>query len=447
MGRLRGEVSVEAGDDFALVREVSQRVLGMRPFDVQLLGAAALQAGRIVEMETGEGKTLAAVLPASLEALTGGGVHVLTANDYLARRDASWMGPVYRELGLRVAAIGQGSARDERRSAYEADVTYLSANEAGFDFLRDRLARREDDVVQRPYQFGLADEADSILIDEARVPLVIAGATGVPGGSTVRLASLIEALREGLHFQRDPDGRNVRLTDAGIVEEIRRLHASERPVLVGTASVAESERLASLVRGAGVECRVLNARNDEEEAAVIAEAGDAGAVTISTNMAGRGVDIRLGGAREERADAVRALGGLFVLGTNRHEARRIDDQLRGRAGRQGDPGASRFYVSLEDDLFTKHGAAGWLPPMSAGGGAKARWTIRRRARRSPMPSGFWKARTSRSGGRCSATTVSWKSSGESSRFAATRRCLPRASSRWRRPTGGWRSGTRSARSS
>ncbi|HEX5855526.1 MAG TPA: accessory Sec system translocase SecA2, partial [Thermoanaerobaculia bacterium] len=146
------------------------------------------------------------------------------------------------------------------------------------------------------------------------------------------------------------------------VEEIRRLHASGRPVLVGTASVAESEGLASLVRGAGVECRVLNARNDEEEAAVIAEAGDAGAVTISTNMAGRGVDIRLGGAREERADAVRALGGLFVLGTNRHESRRIDDQLRGRAGRQGDPGASRFYVSLEDDLFARHGAAGWLPP-------------------------------------------------------------------------------------
>jgi preprotein translocase subunit SecA len=561
LGRLRGEVSAEAGDDFApvvaavgalgeevrglsdaalreravvlgervrrgepaeavlvpwfaLVREASERALGMRPFDVQLLGAAALHAGRIVEMETGEGKTLAAVFPASLEALTGRGVHVLTANDYLARRDVSWMGPVYRQLGLRVAAIGQGSARDERRSAYGADVTYLSANEAGFDFLRDRLARREDDIVQRPYEFGLVDEADSILIDEARVPLVIAGATGVPGGSAVRLASLIEPLREGHHFQRDPDGRNARLTDAGIVEleerlgvgslydaenipllaaanvalharvllrrdvdyvvkdgaihlvdefkgriadrrrwpdgihtaleakeglsltregrvlgsitlqsfvalypklsgmtgtaatqaqefrtifgltvvvvppnrprirsdlpdavyarradkeraaveEIRRLHASLRPVLVGTASVAESDRLASLVRGAGVECRVLNARNDDEEAAVIAEAGDAGAVTISTNMAGRGVDIRLGGAREERADAVRALGGLFVLGTNRHESRRIDDQLRGRAGRQGDPGASRFYVSLEDDLFTMHGAAGWLPP-------------------------------------------------------------------------------------
>lgn len=498
---------------FALAREAARRVLGMRPFDVQVLGAAALHAGRIVEMETGEGKTLAAVLPVSLEALAGRGAHVLTANDYLARRDAAWMGPLCQALGLTVAAITQGSSRDERRAAYAADVTYLAANEAGFDLLRDRLARPPEDVVQRPYHFALFDEADSILIDEARIPLVIAGGTGIPDGSAVRLAAEVKELKEGVHFERDPVARNVRLTDAGVVElerrlgsgslydaentpllaaanvalharallardvdyvvkdgavrlvdelkgriadrrrwpdgihtaleakeglqltregrvlgsitlqafaalypklsgmtgtavtqaeelrsiyglsvvvvppnrprirldrsdlvfarrrdkeravveEIRRLHASGRPVLVGTASVEESERLAALVRGAGAPCRVLNAKNDEEEAAVIAEAGDVGAVTISTNMAGRGVDIRLGGAREERGDAVRALGGLFVLGTNRHEARRIDDQLRGRAGRQGDPGESRFFVSLEDDLFVKHGAADLLP--------------------------------------------------------------------------------------
>jgi len=498
---------------FALARETAHRVLGLRPFDVQIVGAAALHAGRIVEMETGEGKTLVAVLPASLAALEGRGVHVLTANDYLARRDAAWMRPLYRALGLTVAAIGQRSTPDERRAAYAADVTYLPANEAGFDLLRDRLARRTEDAVQRPYHLALVDEADSILIDEARIPLVIAGGTGVPDETAVRLASVVETLTAGAHFHADADGRVVRLTDAGIaqlevalgsgnlyeaentpllaaanvalharvllkrdvdyvvkdgaihlvdelkgriadrrrwpdgihtaleakeglpltregrvlgsitlqsfaalyprlcgmtgtaatqaeelrsiyglevvvvppnrprarldradavyarradkeravVAEIARLHATGRPVLVGTASVAESERLAALVGQAGVACRVLNARNHEEEAAVIAEAGDLGAVTISTNMAGRGVDIRLGGTGEERADAVRALGGLYVLGTNRHEARRIDDQLRGRAGRQGDPGETRFFVSLEDDLFVRHGAAEHLP--------------------------------------------------------------------------------------
>ena len=338
-------------------------------------------------------------------------------------------------FGLTVAAITQGSSRDERRAAYAADVTCLGANEAGFDLLRDRLARPPEDVVQRPFHFALFDEADSILIDEARIPLVIAGGTGIPDGSAVRLAAKVKEriadrrrwpdgihtaleAKEGLPLTREgrvlgsitlqafaalypklsgmtgtaatqaeelrsiyglgvvvvpPNRPRVRLDrsdvvfarrgdkERAVVEEIRRLHASGRPVLVGTASVEESERLSALVRGAGAPCRVLNAKNDEEEAAVIAEAGDVGAVTISTNMAGSGVDIRLGGAREERADAVRALGGLFVLGTNRHEARRIDVQLRGRAGRQGDPGESRFFVSLEDDLFVKHGATDSLP--------------------------------------------------------------------------------------
>jgi preprotein translocase subunit SecA len=485
---------------FALVREASRRALGLRPFDVQVLAALALDAGHVVEMQTGEGKTLAAVMPASLNALTGKGVHVLTFNDYLARRDAEWMAPVYTMLGLSVGFVQQDMGREERRRAYCADVTYVTAKEAGFDHLRDLLAIDADQLVHRPLHFALVDEADSLLIDEARVPLVIAGSVGRETSRAPRLAALVRSLTPGVHFDSDEYGRDVELTDAGIeqveraldvgelhtaenyrlltevncalhahvllrrdvdyivrdgriavideltgrivtdrhwpdglqaaleakegldrqpdgqilgtitlqhfllgypslcgmtgtaqtaaeelhtlygravvvvpthrpmirvdrpdvvfthrdakeravLEEIRRVHAAGRPVLVGTLTVEESERLAERLRHAGVTCQVLNARNDAMEAPVIARAGRRGAVTISTNMAGRGTDIRLDSEEV-------ALGGLYVIGTNRHESRRVDLQLRGRAGRQGDPGESRFFVSLEDDLLVRYG--------------------------------------------------------------------------------------------
>lgn len=497
---------------FALVREVSRRVLGLRPFDVQIVAAIALDRGRIVEMQTGEGKTLAAVMPAALNALTGQGVHVLTFNDYLACRDAAWMGPVYSRLGLSVGFVQQGMTSDERRRAYLADVTYVTAKEAGFDHLRDLLASDVRDLVHRPFHFALVDEADSLLIDEARVPLVIAGSVGREASSSRRLAELVATLAPGVDFDADEYGRDVELTEAGIdrvehalgcgslhdeknytiltelncalharallrrdvdylvrdgrigiideltgrvvadrhwpdglqaaleakegieglpdgcilgsmtlqhfllgysrlcgmtgtaqaaasefrevyglgvvviptdrpmiridqpdvlfthrdakesavVEEIRRVHASGRPVLVGTLTVEESERLAARLTTAGVTCQVLNAKNDAAEARIVAAAGAPGAVTISTNMAGRGTDIRLGGGDEAERERVVALGGLYVIGTNRHESRRIDLQLRGRAGRQGDPGESRFFVSLEDDLLVRYGIQGLL---------------------------------------------------------------------------------------
>jgi preprotein translocase subunit SecA len=492
---------------FALVREVSHRVLGLRPFDVQVLAALALDSGHIVEMQTGEGKTLAAVMPASLNALAGEGVHVLTFNDYLARRDAEWMAPVYRMLGLSVAFVRQDMGVEARRLAYLADVTYVTAKEAGFDHLRDLLATDSRQLVHRPFHLALVDEADSLLIDEARVPLVVAGSIGRETSRAPRLASLVASLTPDAHFDCDEYGRDVELTDAGIelveralgagslhsaenyrllteincalhaqvllrrdvdyivrdgriavvdeltgrvvadrhwpdglqaaleakeglerrpdgqilgtitlqhfllgyprlcgmtgtaqtaaeelqalygcevvvvpthkpmirddqpdvvfthrdakeravVEEIQRAHAAGRPVLVGTLTIEESERLAARLLDAGVPCQVLNARNDAMEASVIARAGARGAVTISTNMAGRGTDIRLGGDDEAAHAAVAALGGLYVIGTNRHESRRVDFQLRGRAGRQGDPGESRFFISLEDDLLVRYG--------------------------------------------------------------------------------------------
>jgi preprotein translocase subunit SecA len=509
-----------AGDDlgllraplFALAREISRRALGLRPFDVQIVAALALDRGAIVEMQTGEGKTLAAVMPAALNALTGRGVHVLTFNDYLARRDAEWMGPIYRRFGLSVGFIEQGMTPVARRRAYLADVTYVTAKEAGFDQLRDHLARRVEDLVHRPLHFALVDEADSILVDEARVPLVIAGRIGIDVSSSRQLARLVATFAPGVHYDSDEYGRNVELTEAGIefvervldcgslhdeknltlltelncalhaqvllrrdvdylvrdgrigiideltgrvvadrhwpdglqaaleakegvdrqpdgrilgsitlqhflrgyprlcgmtgtaqtaaselrefyglgvvvipthrpmvridqpdvlfthreakedavVEEIARVHALGRPVLVGTLTVEESERLAERLSGAGIACQVLNAKHDAAEAQIVASAGAHGAVTISTNMAGRGTDIRLGGATEAERDRVVALGGLYVIGTNRHESRRVDLQLRGRAGRQGDPGESRFFVSLEDDLLVRYGIQGLL---------------------------------------------------------------------------------------
>jgi preprotein translocase subunit SecA len=519
-GRPLADIQTRA---YALVREAARRVLGLRPFDVQVIAALALHRGAVVEMQTGEGKTLAAVMPACLVALAGKGVHVLTFNDYLARRDAEWMGPVYAALGLHADWVGGGRSSDERRRAYAADVTYVTAKEAGFDHLRDLLARDPDALVNRPFHFAIVDEADSLLVDEARVPLVIAGAAERFASSSARLAEVVGRLEPGLHFDQDEHGRNVELTETGfeqveralgcgdllaeanytlltelscalharallhrdadyivrdgriqivdeftgrvvedrhwpdglqaaleakeglerrpdgrilgsmtlqhflrsyprlcgmtgtaqdaareidefyglpvvvipthrplirvdepdvvfthveakeaaVVEEVRRAHAAGRPVLVGTLTIAESERLAARLREHGVACEVLNAAHDEREAAIVGEAGAPGAVTISTNMAGRGTDIRLGGADESRRAEVVASGGLYVIGTNRHESQRVDLQLRGRAGRQGDPGASRFFVSLEDPLLVRFGVdqlipAGARPPRQEG---------------------------------------------------------------------------------
>jgi preprotein translocase subunit SecA len=492
---------------FALVREASRRAIGLDPFDVQLIAGMAMACGCIAELPTGEGKTLAAVFTACLRALSGEGVHVLTFNDYLARRDAAWMAPVYRMLGLTVGCIQEGMSLSEKRDAYACDVTYATAKEAGFDFLRDQIAYDRDALVHRRFNFAILDEADSILIDEARIPLVISGAEERASWDAGRLASIVNALIPEREFEMDAEHRNVFLTEDGIerleaelgcgslyvetnqslleaiycalharallrrdvdyivcndhikivdeytgrvvekrhwpdglqaaveakeglsqktqarilgsitlqhffrlystisgmtataqssaeeffefygmkvvvipphtasirvdhpdlifrnreakrravVQEIQKAHTLGRPVLVGTASILESEEFAKDLRAAGVGCRVLNAKNDELEASIIAEAGMPGAVTISTNMAGRGVDIKLGGNDERYRDAVTALGGLYIIGTNRHESLRIDRQLRGRAGRQGDSGATRFFISMEDDLFVRYG--------------------------------------------------------------------------------------------
>jgi preprotein translocase subunit SecA len=490
-------------ETFALTAVIAERILGLRMFDVQILGALALVRGHVVEMQTGEGKTLAAVPAVVWFALNGRGVHVLTANDYLARRDASWVGRIYEWFGLSVAHISQSMLPAPRRAAYLCDVTYATANEVGFDYLRDGLARNTDEIVQRPFAFAVIDEADSILIDEARIPLVIAGGTPDDPAFAYRVDSVVIQLRPYAHFHVDEFARNVQLTDSGIFqveralgcgslfdernlriltavqdalhahallkrdvdyvvkdgavelvdefkgriaqnrrwpaglqsaieakerlalktqgrilgsitvqslagmyeqicgmtgtaatqadefwkvyklpvtviptnrpmiredfpdilyadkqaknraleEEIRRVHQTGRPILVGTASVEDSESLSRRLRAAGILHSVLNARNDEVEAEIVARAGVLGAVTISTNMAGRGTDIVLG-------DKVAELGGLYVIGTTRHEARRIDNQLRGRAGRQGDPGSSRFFISLEDELLVRFGVAG-----------------------------------------------------------------------------------------
>ncbi len=494
---------------FALAAEVAERLLGLRMFDVQLLGALAMQRGHIAEMQTGEGKTLAAVPAVVWFALHRRGVHVLTANDYLAQWDAAWMGPVYRWFGLTVAHVSQTMTAKERREAWASDITFATANEAGFDLLRDSIARSPDEIVHRPFAFAVIDEADSILIDEARIPLVIA--EGAPGDADLarRVDAEVAKLRRRAHYTVDEFARNVQLTDAGLVrvesglgcgslvdeqnlavmtavqdalqahvllrrdldyvirngvvelvdefkgriaanrrwpaglqsaieakeqlalkaqgrvtgsitlqsltglyekvcgmtgtaatqadefwkvyklpvtviptnrpvirkdlpdivyadkaardraviEEIGRVHAAGRPVLVGTGSVKESEHLSALLQTAGVPHAVLNARNDYAEARIIAQAGALGAVTISTNMAGRGTDILLGGNPPVERERVVALGGLCVIGTTRYESRRIDGQLRGRAGRQGDPGSSRFFLSVEDDFLVRFGVA------------------------------------------------------------------------------------------
>ncbi|MCJ7581095.1 MAG: accessory Sec system translocase SecA2 [Candidatus Aminicenantes bacterium] len=498
---------------YSLVRETARRTIRLRPFDVQILAGIALHQGKLVEMPTGEGKTLAAVFPAYLNALVRKGVHVLTFNDYLARRDAEWMGPIYKFLGLSVGHVQDGMKKSDRQRAYACDITYATAKEAGFDFLRDHLCYEKESLVQRNYHFALVDEADSILIDEARVPLVIAGSVGKYTEDPGHLAAMVKNIKPGIDFETDDGKRNIFLTDVGLnhfekilncgnlhtsdnldlltrinlalqaefllhrdvdyivrngkievvdeftgrvvedrhwpdglqsaletkeklqmgtsgtvlgqitlqhflslypklsgmtataqsaaeelhtfyklktvvippnrpnirkdfpdevfthksaktkalIDEIRKWHTKERPILVGTASVEESEELAAELKEAGIDCQVLNAKNDEREAGIIAQAGVPGAVTISTNMAGRGTDIKLGGDAEQEREKVVALGGLYVIGTNRYESLRIDIQLRGRAGRQGDPGSSRFFVSLEDNLMVKFGLKNLFP--------------------------------------------------------------------------------------
>lgn len=499
---------------YALVREAAYRVMNMRHFDVQIIAAIAMHDGGLVEMQTGEGKTLAAVLPVYLNALSGKGVHVLTFNDYLARRDAQWMGPIYEFLGLTVGYICEGMTANERRKAYNADITYLTAKEAGFDYIKSFLCLRKEDMVQRPFNFAVIDEADSILIDEARIPLVIAGDSGIKESRAEMMVEIVRSLEPLMHYETDEYERSVYLTDKGLnrveellkcgnlyddknlsllvdvnnalhaevllkrdidyivrngkielvdeftgriadkrhwpyglheaieakegirseakgsiiasitlqnfirlypklcgmtgtaqsaadefhefyglrvvviptnkpcirrdlpdlvfthkeakykalVDEIISVHKTGRPILVGTCSVEESEQLAEKLRLSGIDCQVLNAKNDELEAGVIARAGDLGAVTVSTNMAGRGTDIKLGGEYEKDRGKVVALGGLYVIGTNRYESVRIDNQLRGRAGRQGDPGTSRFFISLEDDLMKKYNLKELIPP-------------------------------------------------------------------------------------
>ncbi|MEU8239824.1 accessory Sec system translocase SecA2 [Actinoplanes missouriensis] len=499
----------------AIGREAARRAIGQRPYDVQLLGAMALLDGRVAEMATGEGKTLTATLAAYGHTRLGHGpVHVLTVNDYLAKRDATWMEPIYTLLGLTVGWVTELMTPEERREAYAADVTYVSVSEAGFDYLRDQLVTDVADRVQRDLATAIVDEADSILIDEARVPMVLAGSTAVESDPVHEAAALMRGLRAGKHYEAADDGRSVAFTDEGLkhleeelggidlyadeqvahlsalnvalhahallrrdvdyivrnggvelidemrgrvaqrrrwpdglqaaveakeglsataegevldtitvqafialyatvcgmtatavhvgeqlreyfklevavippntpnireddpdriysahdtrdealVEEIKIAHEKGRPVLIGTLDVQASETLARQLAEAGVPANVLNAKNDAEEAAIIAEAGALGAVTVSTQMAGRGVDIRLGGSDEADRDRVVELGGLYVIGAGRHDSRRVDDQLRGRAGRQGDPGASVFFVSLEDELVSRH--AGDIVPSS-----------------------------------------------------------------------------------
>ena len=486
---------------FAVVREASQRVLGMRPYDVQLVGGVILHQGRIAEMKTGEGKTLVATMPVYLNALTGRGVHVVTVNDYLARRDAEWMSKLYNFLGLTTGTILHEKTDAERKEAYEADIAYGTNNEFGFDYLRDNMKFDLKDFCQRPHHFAIVDEVDSILIDEARTPLIISGPADMSTELYERVNLLIPPFKRDTHYVVDEKARSVTLSEEGVslgeevlkvdnlydpkniewlhhlnqalkahvlfqrdvdylvkdgevvivdeftgrtmpgrrysdglhqaleakegvkveqenqtlasitfqnyfrmyeklagmtgtadteaaefkkiynldvvvipthqemvrldypdliyksvdakfkavVAEIDELHKVERPVLVGTISIDVSEKISVMLKKAGIPHEVLNAKHHEREAEIIADAGQKGKVTIATNMAGRGTDIKLG-------DGVADLGGLHILGTSRHESRRIDNQLRGRSGRQGDAGSSRFFLSLEDDLLRVFGS-------------------------------------------------------------------------------------------
>lgn len=486
---------------FAVVRETSRRVLGMRHYDVQLVGGMALHKGKIAEMKTGEGKTLVATLAVVLNALEGKGVHVVTVNDYLAQRDAAWMGKLYAALGLSTGVIVAGLDDAQRKAAYNADITYGTNNEFGFDYLRDNMKFYAEQLVQREHRFAIVDEVDSILIDEARTPLIISGASDESTDMYRQVDAVVRHLEKDQDYTIDEKARTASLTDEGvarvegllevdnlydpanitaqhhvlqalkahtvfrrdvdyivkddkviivdeftgrlmdgrrfsdglhqaleakeqvtvaaenqtlasitfqnyfrlydklsgmtgtadteavefaqiynlevctippnrpmvrkdypdliyrtrgeklqaIVEGIKELHSRQQPVLVGTISIEMSELLSQMLLREGVPHKVLNAKHHAEEAEIVAQAGQAGKVTIATNMAGRGTDIVLG-------EGVIDLGGLHILGTERHESRRIDNQLRGRAGRQGDPGSSRFYLSLEDDLMRLFGS-------------------------------------------------------------------------------------------
>jgi preprotein translocase subunit SecA len=488
-------------ETFALVREASVRALGMRHFDVQLVGGITLHQGKIAEMKTGEGKTLVATLPIVLNALDGKGAHLITVNDYLAKRDAAWMGKLYTYLGLTVGVIVHGLEDEERQANYAADITYGTNNEFGFDYLRDNMKFYKEQLVQRPLHYAIVDEVDSILIDEARTPLIISGMSEDSSTLYARINAFIPLLRKETDFTIDEKARTVLLTDDGVMRmeevlkidnlydpanitlqhhvlqalkahhifqrdvdyvvkdgqviivdeftgrlmpgrrysdglhqaleakegvdvesenqtlatitfqnyfrmydklsgmtgtadteavefreiydlevisipthrpmvrkdfpdlvykthkekfaaitaDVKDLHEKGQPVLVGTVSIEKSELLSSLLQKAGVPHDVLNAKNHEKEAEIVAQAGQAGRVTIATNMAGRGTDIVLG-------PGVTDLGGLHILGTERHESRRIDNQLRGRSGRQGDPGSSRFYLALDDDLMRLFGS-------------------------------------------------------------------------------------------
>ena len=486
---------------FALVREASTRVLGMRHYDVQLLGAMALHNGKIAEMKTGEGKTLVATLAVILNSLEGKGVHVVTVNDYLAKRDAEWMGRLYNFLGLSVGVIVAGLSDEQRKEAYGADITYGTNNEFGFDYLRDNMKFYAEQLVQRGHHYAIVDEVDSILIDEARTPLIISGASDESTDLYQKVDEVVRTLEKEKHYTVAEKGKTASLTDEGvlyveeqlgienlydtanitaqhhvlqslkahtvfrrdvdyivkddqvvivdeftgrlmagrrfsdglhqaleakehvtvaaenqtlasitfqnyfrmydklsgmtgtadteavefaqiyglevstippnrpmvrkdmpdliyrtrrekmqaIIQAIKELHATGQPVLVGTISIETSELISQLLKREGVPHSVLNAKHHAQEAEIVAQAGQAGKVTIATNMAGRGTDIKLG-------EGVVELGGLHILGTERHESRRIDNQLRGRSGRQGDPGSSRFYLSLEDDLMRLFGS-------------------------------------------------------------------------------------------
>ncbi len=524
-------------DAFAVVREAGKRVHAMRHFDVQLIGGIALHQGRIAEMKTGEGKTLVATLPAYLNALEGKGVHVVTVNDYLAQRDSRWMGRIYEFLGLEVGVIQHGLDETERRAAYNSDITYGTNNELGFDYLRDNMKFQSSQMVQRKHHFAIVDEVDSILIDEARTPLIISGPSDEATDKYYRIDKIVPRLRRDIDYQIDEKSRTATLTEEGVgraegllsvdnlydpanmdilhhinqalkahtlykrdseyvvkdgevqivdeftgrlmpgrrwsdglhqaveakeglkiqqenqtlasitfqnyfrmygklsgmtgtaeteaeefekiygldvlviptnrplrrvenpdviyrterekfdavIDEIREHNERGQPVLVGTISIERSEKISSMLKRKGVKHVVLNAKYHAKEAEIVAQAGRKGAVTIATNMAGRGTDIVLGGNPESLAravlrrqnvdpdeaspeqleeavararpetqaehDEVVSVGGLHIIGTERHEARRIDNQLRGRSGRQGDPGSSRFFVSLEDDLM------------------------------------------------------------------------------------------------
>ncbi|MCA0986844.1 preprotein translocase subunit SecA [Guptibacillus algicola] len=494
---------------FATVREASDRILGMRPFPVQIMGAAALHEGNIAEMKTGEGKTLSATMPVYLNALSGKGVHVITVNEYLARRDAEEMGELYHFLGLTVGLNISGLSKDEKAEAYAADITYGTNNEFGFDYLRDNMVLYKEEKVQKPLHYSIIDEVDSVLIDEARTPLIISGNAEKSATLYIKANQFVRILNEETDYTVDIKTKNVQLTEEGmskaenffsienlfdykhvqlnhhinqamkanfimqrdtdyvvqdeevvivdsftgrlmagrrysdglhqaieakeglviqresmtlatitfqnyfrmyeklsgmtgtakteeeefrniynmnviaiptnkpiarvdypdlvyksmngkfqaLSKEIEERHKKGQPVLVGTVAVETSELIAQVLKKRGIPHNILNAKNHAREAEIIESAGQPGAVTIATNMAGRGTDIKLG-------EGVREAGGLFILGTERHESRRIDNQLRGRSGRQGDPGESRFYISMEDELMRRFGSDNMMNMMN-----------------------------------------------------------------------------------